>query len=45
MITKYHIYLLDGRINVCGITAQNVDYIAKAILDTVVNIPPGQNGL
>lgn len=43
MIKQYHIYLLDGRINMCGITAKNVDYVAKAIVDTVVNVAPGQN--
>lgn len=33
---KYHIYLLNsGRINICGITTHNVDYVAQAIHDAV----------
>lgn len=36
---KYHIYLLaNGRINMCGLTNGNIDYVAKAIHDTVCNI-------
>lgn len=38
MASKYHIYLLNsGRINICGITSANVDYVAKAIYDAVTN--------
>ncbi|XP_023716437.1 aspartate aminotransferase, cytoplasmic isoform X2 [Cryptotermes secundus] len=36
---KYHIYLLkSGRINMCGLTTKNIDYVAKAIHETVVEI-------
>lgn len=37
---KHHVYLLDSdRINVCGVTQQNVDHVGRAIHDavTVVN--------
>jgi len=33
---NYHIYLLNsGRINICGITTHNVEYVAKAIHEAV----------
>lgn len=36
---KYHIYLLNsGRINICGITTHNVDYVAQAIHDAVTTL-------
>ena len=36
LASKYHIYLLNsGRVNICGITTHNVDYVAKAICDAV----------
>ncbi|KAJ7336719.1 Golgi Transport [Desmophyllum pertusum] len=36
---KYHIYLLNsGRINICGITSHNVEYVAKAIYDAVTSV-------
>jgi len=36
---KHHIYLLsNGRISMCGINSKNIDYLAKAINDVVVNI-------
>jgi aspartate aminotransferase len=36
---KYHIYLLkSGRINMCGLTTKNIDYVAQAIHETVVEI-------
>lgn len=36
---KYHIYLLkSGRINMCGLTTKNIDYVAQAIHETVVQI-------
>lgn len=36
---KYHIFLLSsGRINMCGITTGNIDYVAEAIHDAVSNI-------
>lgn len=35
---NYHIYLLNsGRVNICGITTHNVEYVAKAINDAVTN--------
>jgi aspartate aminotransferase len=40
LVGHYHIYLLNsGRINMCGLTTGNVEYVAKAINDVVVNIP------
>ena len=40
MVKKYHIYLLSsGRINVCGLTPSNLDYVAEAIHDAVTNLP------
>lgn len=36
---KYHIFLLSsGRINMCGVTTGNIDYVAEAIHDAVTNI-------
>ncbi|KAK8744112.1 hypothetical protein OTU49_001001 [Cherax quadricarinatus] len=36
---KYHIFLLSsGRINMCGITTGNIDYVAEAINDAVCNV-------
>jgi len=38
MIEKHHVYLLSsGRISMAGVASSNVDYIAKAINDVVVN--------
>ncbi|KER32680.1 hypothetical protein T265_01360 [Opisthorchis viverrini] len=40
MRTKHHIYLLnDGRINICGLTTKNVEYVANAIYETLMAIP------
>jgi aspartate/tyrosine/aromatic aminotransferase len=37
---KYHIYLLkSGRINMCGLTTKNIDYVAQAIHETVLQSP------
>ncbi|KAA0201640.1 hypothetical protein HAZT_HAZT002509 [Hyalella azteca] len=37
---KYHIYMLSsGRINICGLTTKNIDYVAEAINDAVLNGP------
>jgi aspartate aminotransferase len=37
---EYHIYmLLSGRINMCGLTNANLDYVAGAIHDAVTKIP------
>jgi aspartate aminotransferase len=39
LIREYHIYLLrDGRINVSALTVGNIDYVANAIHDVVINI-------
>ena len=36
---SYHIYLLNsGRVNICGITHHNVDYIAEAIHEAVTTV-------
>lgn len=36
---KYSIYLLSsGRINICGLTTGNIDYVAEAINDAVLNV-------
>ncbi|KYB27212.1 aspartate aminotransferase, cytoplasmic isoform X1 [Tribolium castaneum] len=38
MVEKHHIYMLkSGRISMCGVTPGNVDYVAKAIYETVTN--------
>ncbi|GAA55746.1 aspartate aminotransferase cytoplasmic [Clonorchis sinensis] len=40
MRAKHHVYLLnDGRINICGLTTNNVDYVANAIYETLMAIP------
>jgi len=40
LASKHHIYLLNsGRINVCGLTPSNVEYVANAIHDVVCNAP------
>jgi len=39
MIEKHHVYLLSsGRISMAGVASGNVEYIAKAINDVVVNV-------
>lgn len=39
LVNKHKVYLLkDGRINVCGLNTKNVEYVAKAIDETVRNI-------
>lgn len=36
---KHHVYLLsNGRISMCGINSRNIEYLAKAINDVVVNV-------
>uniref|UniRef100_A0A5S6QQ09 Aspartate aminotransferase n=1 Tax=Trichuris muris TaxID=70415 RepID=A0A5S6QQ09_TRIMR len=38
LIDVYHIYLLkSGRINMCGLNSSNVDYVAKAFVDALLN--------
>lgn len=40
MTEKYHIYMLkSGRISMCGLTPSNVEYVAKAIHETVTGLP------
>jgi len=37
--SEHHIYMLkSGRINICGLTENNLDYVANAINSAVVNI-------
>ncbi|CAG9536555.1 unnamed protein product [Cercopithifilaria johnstoni] len=39
LVKEHKVFLLkDGRINVCGLNPQNVEYVAKAINETVTNI-------
>jgi len=39
LIKDHHIYLMkDGRINMCGVTTKNVDYVAAAIRQAVVTV-------
>lgn len=36
---KYHIYMLrSGRINICGLNTNNINYVAEAITDTLLNV-------
>jgi len=40
LVKEYHIYLMrDGRINMCGITTKNVDYVSKAFYDVITKFP------
>lgn len=40
MKKEHHIYLLrSGRINMCGINTKNVEYVAKAIHETLTSLP------
>ncbi|CAH8505748.1 unnamed protein product [Schistosoma intercalatum] len=39
MKTKHHLYIMhDGRINMCALTTNNIDHIAQAMHDTVINV-------
>ncbi|CAL8329858.1 unnamed protein product [Merluccius merluccius] len=39
MIKEKHVYLMaSGRINMCGLTSKNIDYVAQSIHDTVTSI-------
>lgn len=39
MIKEKHIYLMaSGRINMCGLTTKNLDYVAKSIHEAVTKI-------
>jgi len=40
----YHIYMLrSGRINMCGLNENNLDYVANAINETIKLFPETQN--
>ena len=40
LVKEYHIYLMrDGRINMCGVTTKNADYVAKAFYDAITKFP------
>ena len=40
LTSKYHVYLLkNGRINMCGLNAGNMEYVADAIKDAVTTHP------
>ncbi|XP_053977665.1 aspartate aminotransferase, cytoplasmic [Hylaeus volcanicus] len=40
LVNHYHVYMLrSGRINMCGLTELNLDYVANAIYETVVMFP------
>nr|CAD7412526.1 unnamed protein product [Timema poppensis] len=44
MVKKYHIYMLEsGRINMSGIGCKNIDYVARAIHESVVLNPQDTN--
>lgn len=39
MIKEKHIYLMaSGRINMCGLTTKNLDYVASSIHEAVTKI-------
>lgn len=39
LVEKHHIHLIkNGRISMAGINSKNVEYIAQAIKDVVVNV-------
>lgn len=39
LVRVHHIYMMrDGRINVCGITTRNINYVAAAFHEAVTNI-------
>lgn len=43
LVNKYHIYLLrSGRINMCGLNENNLDYVANAIHEAVTLFPVNQ---
>lgn len=40
LVEDYHIYLpKDGRISICGLNTNNVEYVAQAIHDVVLKYP------
>lgn len=39
MIKEKHIYLMaSGRINMCGLTSKNIDYVAESIHEAVTTV-------
>lgn len=40
LVKEYHIYLMkSGRINMCGLTLKNMDYVANAIHEAITTVP------
>lgn len=39
MVKEKHIYLMaSGRINMCGLTSKNIDYVAESIYEAVTKV-------
>ncbi len=39
MIKEKHVYLMaSGRINMCGLTTKNIDYVAESIHEAVTKV-------
>lgn len=39
MIKERHVYLMaSGRINMCGLTSKNIDYVAQSIHEAVTKV-------
>lgn len=39
MVKEKHIYLMaSGRINMCGLTTKNIDYVAESIYEAVTKV-------
>lgn len=39
MVKEKHIYLMaSGRINMCGLTTKNIDYVAESIHEAVTQV-------
>lgn len=39
MIKEKHVFLMaSGRINMCGLTTKNIDYVAQSIHETVTKV-------
>jgi len=39
MVSKHHVYMTkNGRISIAGLTANNVEYVARAIKDVTENL-------
>ncbi|XP_014670556.1 PREDICTED: aspartate aminotransferase, cytoplasmic-like isoform X2 [Priapulus caudatus] len=40
LVKEYHVYVMkSGRINMCGLTTGNIDYVAKGIYDAIIKNP------